>query len=516
MVRYGKANLHEWIYVAGLTLLAISLPVSVFFMSLSQFILVINWLIEGHFRMKWERIRQHKGVPIFLSIYLVYLLGMLYSTDFSDGFSTLRSRLPILMLTLVVVSSNPLPRQRWLAVLLAFSASITVVSLISIYIWLAGNYNDPRELSPFISHIRMGLMVAMSVCLLIWFARRESLRILYLVSGWHIIYLYILHSLTGLIALGAVALAMVLADVYRLRPLWRAAAYTLLVVFFAITFLLTLFLWRNITWQHETELDRLETFTAGGTRYLHDKQATHRENGHLVYIYIAEDELKKAWPRVSRLDFEGQTTSGDELRLVLYRYLTSKGLRKDAKGLYALDQKDILAVEQGITNVLYREWPWFVVRLHQTMWELHVYDQERNPAGHSLTQRLEFWRAAYTAVKFKPLIGWGTGDLRKASAFGLEAIDSPLEFERWMKPHNQYLSFMVKFGLIGGLWVILAMILPVIRQKAWNNRILIAFLIILFISMIHEDTLDTQAGFTFFIFFFNMLLFAEVKNSKPK
>jgi hypothetical protein len=54
-----------------------------------------------------------------------------------------------------------------------------------------------------------------------------------------------------------------------------------------------------------------------------------RENGHYIYYFIAEDEVRAAWSKRSDLDFYGSDLNKNELRITLYRYLSSKGLRKD-------------------------------------------------------------------------------------------------------------------------------------------------------------------------------------------
>lgn len=508
----NRAYFHKWVYTGGLILLAAALPASVFLMSVVQIMLFLNWLIEGRLKLKWRRFIANRSALVFASIYLVYLVGLFYSTDFSSGFSTLKTRLPILLFTLIVVTSDPMPRNRWRMVLLAFSASITLVSLVSLQIWISDSYTDFRELSPFISHIRMSLMVAVSVCLLVWLARKDGFYGLYFLAVWHLVYLFMLHSLSGIIALGLVALVFSIVWSGRLQSKWKGVGYTVLLILLSGTAAMLFMLWSNVRLDHGEDLQALDLQTKKGTPYLHDRLASHRENGHRVYIYIAESELREAWEQSSQLDFDGMTASGDKLRVVLYRYMTSKGLRKDFQGFQQMDDLDVLAVEQGIPNVLYKRWPWFITRLHQTLWELNIYKEERDPAGHTLAQRLEFWRAARVAIAAKPWFGWGTGDIRSASAYGLETIDSPMDFERWMKPHNQYLSYFVKFGIIGGLWILLAILYPVVREKAWKNSIFTAFLIILFVSMINEDTMDTQAGLSFFVFFYNVLLFLRMQH----
>ncbi|TVR41374.1 MAG: O-antigen ligase domain-containing protein [Bacteroidia bacterium] len=508
-----RRTVHRWIYFGGLVLLAIGLPSSVFLMSISQIILFLNWLAEAQFREKFRRFFDNRAALIFTSIYLVHVLALFYSSNWDYGVSTLRTRLPIFLLTLIVVSSEPLPKQskKWLP--LAFAGAITVVSLFSIRIYLSGDFNDYRELSPFVSHIRLSLMVVLSVFLMLYsakrtFAHHKSMSLLcYGLAAWHTAYLLMLYSLSGLLVFAAVVAVLTATSILSLPRKWRLAFFSAGLVLFVFGIVFLLSLWGNVTKIRDKDITHLEQYSTLGTPYTHNPGASFRENGYLVYIYIAEEELREKWNRSSELDYDGYNRRGEPVKHVLFRYMASMGLRKDASGFAQLSERDIEAVEEGITNIRYTQWPWIVTRVHQTLWELHQYRIARNPSGHSFAMRLEFWQAALKAIEKKPFLGWGTGDIREASFYGLEKINSSLIFERWMKPHNQYLSFAILFGIPGMLWIIFAMVYPPLKNHCHRNSPCVAFFVILAISMLNEDTIDTQAGLSFFVFFYNYFVF---------
>lgn len=510
-----RRSIHQWIYIGGLTLLAIGLPSSVFLMSLSQIILFLNWVAEGNYHIKTRRFFYNKAALIFASIYLLHIIALFYSSNWDYGISTLRTRLPIFLLTFVVATSDPIPHgtKKW--ILLAFSAAITVVSFFSVHIYFSGTYIDYRELSPFISHIRLSLMVALSVFLLLYLARNAFLdqvfwsRLSFVMAAWHLLYLFLLHSLSGILVFIAVLLVLAIKTALSRNVFWRRVAIAGILLCVASGISLSAFLWQNIAREAHTDLTELDEYSAQGNAYMHDNGRHLRENGYLVYIYIAEEELRDAWNRRSALDFYGHDRRGDPLKDVLYRYMTSMGLRKDADGLSKLSDSDVEAVEQGVTNTLYTQWPWVLTRLHQTAWEVQQYRITGDPSGHTLTQRMAFWHAAWEAIREKPLMGWGTGDIREAAQYGLQQIGSPLTFERWMKPHNQYLSFAVLFGIPGALWILFAMVYPAKMTDRFRHFPFLAFFVILSISMLNEDTIDTQAGLSFFVFFFNYFLFLK-------
>ncbi len=510
-----RREIHRWVYFLGLLVVVMGMPLSVFMMSFGQFIILGNWLLEGRYRNKWNRFISNRPALYFCSIYLLYLLALLYSTDWAQGLHRLQVKLPIFGLCFLVVSSGPLPAgsKKWL--LMGFAASITALSMYSLFLWQGGDQIDPRELSPFISHIRVSLMTALSVVLLFWlghnvFAQRLPWRILcFAMAGWLLCYLFLLQSLSGLLAFGAVLVYGLLRVMIRKGNPSRCWASAGLGVLILLPLLTMFFLHRNLSQVQTYETGTPQSHSALGAPYLHDFQAEERENGYLVFMYIAERELEAAWNARSEKCFGGEDAQGQLLRFTLYRYMASRGLRKDAAGMAELTDEEIRAVERGIPNKHYLQWPGLLVRLHQSLWELREYRRSGYIERHSLAQRVAFWKAAWASIGKKPLFGWGTGDVHLAMRHGFEATGFSLEVRGWMRAHNQYLSFLQVFGLVGFAWLVFAFTYASQRLKAFSFPPFNAFLIILLVSMLNEDTLGTQAGLTFFVFFSLYFLFLE-------
>ncbi|MBP7245000.1 MAG: hypothetical protein KBA99_06790, partial [Bacteroidia bacterium] len=77
-----------------------------------------------------------------------------------------------------------------------------------------------------------------------------------------------------------------------------------------------------------------------------------------------------------------------------------------------------------------------------------------------------------------------------------------------LRAHNQYLSFGVAFGWPGLLFFIFVLLFAVRFAFQQQNYIYIAFLIIAMGSFFNEDTLETQAGVTFFAFLNSVFLWS--------
>jgi len=133
--------------------------------------------------------------------------------------------------------------------------------------------------------------------------------------------------------------------------------------------------------------------------------------------------------------------------------------------------------------------------------------------GHSVVQRLEYWKAALGIISSNPIIGVGTGDIQDAFDEQYEIMHSHLS-DRWrLRAHNQYLTMFAVFGVVGFLLFLFSLIYPYMKEKKTMNFCYSVFLLIILISMITEDTLETQAGVTFYAFFNSLFLFAENKES---
>mgnify|MGYP003405543830 FL=1 len=71
----------------------------------------------------------------------------------------------------------------------------------------------------------------------------------------------------------------------------------------------------------------------------------------------------------------------------------------------------------------------------------------------------------------------------------------------------------VAFGMIGLIWFLLSMIYPFIADKKNRNYVYFVFLFIMMLSMLTEDTLETQIGVTLFAYFNSFLVFAKESES---
>jgi O-antigen ligase len=88
--------------------------------------------------------------------------------------------------------------------------------------------------------------------------------------------------------------------------------------------------------------------------------------------------------------------------------------------------------------------------------------------------------------------------------------DGSMLDEKWrLRAHNQYLSIAVAFGIPGLLLFISVLFYTLVNRLKKGDTLFLAFWLVAAISMFTEDTLETQAGVTFFALFYCLFLFVN-------
>jgi hypothetical protein len=521
-----RKEVHSKIYFIGLACLAASLPLSIFTTSLFEIILVANWLLEGSFRKKFRVLGKRRSLWFILSIYLVFLAGLVFTKDFNYAFHDLRIKLPIFVLALIMGLSEPITSKQLKWVLLFLIAGVFASSMSSMAV-LTGiidyEYTDLREISLFVDHIRFSLLIDMAIFSLVYIILDRKMsakrweRIIYaMLLCWLVIFLFILQAITGIIIFLGVGFILFWVYLHKIPTVvlrWTLAVFMVsgILLGFSI-FARSVSRFYNV---EEIDPDNIEQATINGNPYTHDFSRTFIENGHYTWLYLCEPELRKEWNLVSEFDYDGRDPQGNRIKYTLIRYLTSKGLRKDSAGLAQLSSKDLRLIEQGKANYLLGRKFSLYNKLYEVLWQIDVFRKNGNPSGHSVTQRVLYLQAALDIIGDHFWTGVGTGDVVNSYSAYYQEVDSPLS-ERWrLRAHNQLLTFMLTYGIIGFIWILVGILYPVYLERKWNDYFMIMFLLVGFFSMLNEDTLETHTGVSFFAFFYSLFLFAK-QDHKPE
>ena len=536
-------------YLLGLLMVAVGLTLSPFLMGMSQFWLVLVWLIDAliparhcgldqqspqgrGFKSKLSRFWHNKAAVLLVAFYLMHVVGLLWTSDFQYALRDLRVKLPILVMPFVLSSMEPLDRKRFDFVLLVYVLSVFIATQFSFFRYVRHDYEDVREISRFISHIRFCLNIVFSMAVIGYYLYKRRISkgkgvpsfgikvvidqfLMWFLLLWFAYQIYIFESLSGYVILAVVILATVLYAFLQWRKGrgWRialgASALAVIVAIVVVTWAVA----KPMVEVRPVDFSTLEKTTAQGNPYWHDTIHNPVEDGKYVGLYYNRNELREAWSQRSELPLEGVTVNGEVLEATLARYLTSKDLRKDAEGVMALTDEDVKNIEQGVAN--YNNWkhPGLRARLSSTLFEYNLYRRYNNPNGGSLSQRIEYTRASFHIIGRHPWFGVGTGDVPQTFAQTYDEIHSPLKEEFRFRAHNQYLAIAVAFGLVGLAFFLFVLLYPWFASKRNRTYLYMVFLCVMLLSMFPEDTLETQAGATLFAFFMALLLFAKPQRS---
>lgn len=506
----------NYLYLTGLTLLVTGLPVSLFLTSLSQFFLVGSFILEGNIKERWKRFTSNKVAVIFVGIWLMHLIGMLWTTDLANGIKDLRIKLPLLLLPIIISGTEKLTEKQFRYIMGAFVFAVFAGTMSAIAV-LTGVIHreiyDIRDIFIYkISHIRFALFTCVAICTLVFYiGYRKELTpvakvIAFILAIWFAVFLVIVESLTGLTILLTLTVCVL---IYHLllssNKFMKIISFILIVCIpVAIAFFASGMI--KDFYNKKQEVINVNDKTLQGNPYDFYLDDNNFENGYQVNIYLCYPELNKAWNERSTIDFDSLDYKGQPIRATLVRFLTSKGLRKDSAAVYSLAQSEINSIEAGVPNVNFQKMSDLRSRLYQVIWEIDNLLKGGDPSGHSVAQRLEFWRAALGVIKMHPVFGAGTGDLITEFDSQYERMNTKLDAAHRLHSHNQYLSIGAAFGIVGLIYFLFALLYP-LRKAKQLPAIFILFLIICMVSMLTEDTLETQPGATFvglfFILFYN-------------
>jgi hypothetical protein len=513
---------HRYIFLFGLIGLAAGMLFGTVPTSIPQIILAANWLLEKDFAWKWQQLKSNKLFWILISFFILHVLGMIYTQNIPKGLDDLRNKMPLLTLPLILFTTKPLDSKEFKLLFNFFFLGV-LVSSISCFLVYKGFTKkvivDVRQASVFMSHIRFSLFIAFTIIALLFFIINETKFIYKIMRGvaiiWLLFFMYKLEMATGILCLVATSILLLVIISAKKLPKKLSLAFVISIGVIGVFIISKAISSLNMFEENKSNsANVLLEKTKSGKHYYHDTLFNVAENGNLIFVNICETELRTEWPTKSSLHLDDLDKKGNTTYYTLMRYLASKGLNKDSIGISKLNTDDVKNIERGNTNYKYDINSGLAYKWRELVWEYTSFKRNRNPSGHTLTMRLEFWKTATYIIKQNLLVGVGTGDVQDAFNQAYVETNSLLDMKWRLRSHNQYLAIGVAFGLIGLVVFIVYLMLPAFLLRDKLQYLYWPFLIIAMLSFITEDTLETQSGVSFFIFF--QALFLWLASFQPK
>ena len=506
-------EIHRKFFLFFLLLFSVGLSFGKLLMSISIIGLFVNWLLEGKFKEKRRLLTQNNNRTIFLiAVFFLEIVWVVFSDNYTNSFNSLRIKLPIIVLPLVLGTTPLLNAKEWKWLIFTFLSALISSTGITLLVKHGiiepkNHTNSTRDLSIFMSHIRYSTLLAIGffISIYLFVVKKTNLILTLILSAAFLFTIYQINSFTTYIGIALSLIYLIGYFFIKIKSTLKVYIVLTALIFSTLSIIYVLRVYHDFNNPKKVQINSdLPMLTAEGNAYFHDTLDLTLENGYYLWRNIAEQELLTKWNKRSHISFEGLDKKGQEIKYTLYRYLTSKGLKKDANGLAQLGNKEIQLIESGETTAL--DYNLFEKRLRAIFFELEQYKQSNDPNNQTLTQRFIYWKTAISCIKKEMLFGHGTGGYK--SAVRSEYISSPfnLSSKNQKYPHNQLLTQLINMGIIGFMLWFFCLIFPIHQSKIYNNPMFVVFSLLMVVSLLSDDMFERQAGVCIFIFFYTLFI----------
>jgi len=468
--RYFGPQIHHRVHFFVLALFIIGVVCSKFLMSMGLLLGVLNLVFEGNFHSYYRRLRENPLILFILLFYGIHLLGLLWTSNFDYGLDDIRKKTSLLLIPLIV-GAHPIPSpKRWTKLIHYFILTLVITAIINLiaYHFFATKLKliDIRDMSLFGSHIRYGILIGIGLtfCFERIYTQRKRRNVYALAAVFFLVYTIYSQVLSGIISVAIVLIALLTFLLYIKR------LYSVLVFSYVLFIggLIGLFYYLSVPVNYPVPC---------AERY---------------------DEMETAWNKRSSLNYDSLDQRKQPVSSTLERYLSSKALCARESGVNQLSEEDIHFIERGYADV-HETYGGIQARLLDIRYQLH---HASNPSGHSILERIEYWKNAWAVIENHWMFGVGTGDVDDAMQNMYNKRQSSLTPERRLRAHNSYLTYYLTFGILGFLFFLYFQLKFIIQQFKWQQWVGFLFGLIALVTFLFEDTLESQMGITLFAFFY--------------
>ncbi len=498
-------KVHSFLQVLGMCVLAFGLPLNKVLMSIGAIWGVSNLILEADFQSYYSNIKKNKVFLWLLAFCLLHIIGLFWTSDFAYALHDIKIKLPLLAVPLALAARPITDRIHIHYILYALLISLLLTTLINFGYynhWFGDKqYVDARQMSLFGSHIRIGILISLGAGLCLYFISSNyspfNKVIWYVLFTWFSVYTFYSQILSGAVSLLMVVLVFVIFYANKYRQVVSFTVFGLLLVSF---YLLYIFL-KPIEVE-KVNVSALPKTTKLGNPYTNDFSNKTIENNKQAFISVCDVELKSEWEKRSSIPYDGFDKNGQVIRATIIRYLSSKNLSKDAVGMQKLTVKDIQNIEHGIASVELLK-TGIIARLYGIKYQMH---NNSDPNGHSILQRIEYWKTGSEIIKNNWLVGVGTGDVQMAFDEQYKKDKSILKPENRLRAHNTYITVWLTFGVLG-IIIFLGFVISYFQFNIRNRELFpLMFMAVAIVTFFIEDTLETQLGVSLFSLFVGLYL----------
>jgi hypothetical protein len=515
-------NWKENLYLLSLGVFLIALPTSIALISISSVAMLVVWVLTGDYKTKWNRLIHNKSALLLMSIPLLYLIGLCFTHHFYIGIQEFNKSIYWFVFAFILGSSPPISKKvtGWLLGIYILAVSVAAgVALGKLFFIDAINFFDFRKVT-WVDHIPFSYQIAFAVWLIFSFFYQEKFSalakiLLAFLILFLIVSLFSLKSFTGYLYFGVMSFtAFILLIIKTKNKILKYSFFGLaiFILLFPIFYLKSCV--KKFYTTTEYTVDEIATHTSKGNLYHHNFADKMKENGNYVGLFFCGEELIPLWNEHSKKPYNSITSDGYPLKSVIIRYMTSKGLPKDAEGFSQLTQKDIENIENEIPNYIFAENNLSVYpRIYAIIWEMDQYRMGRNPNQKTLAQRIDLAILALHIVEKHFWVGVGLGNSADAYQEVIVQSDAKLLFPKTGSSHNQYLNYMIRFGILGALYILGVLTYVFIKGRKNNPFLITIFFVGMLAANFGDANWETFVGLNYFAFFFCFFMWLTTKKT---
>ncbi len=513
---FSRQSVHQNVFFLLLATLVVAMPTSKFLMSAAMIFLSANWLIEGRFRQKWQMAKSNWVLTAFVALYAIHIIWCLFSSNWSYAIDDLQKKLPLLAIPVVVLTSDFLDRKKTGILFFFYCTTVAVASIYGIVRYFCTPDIGYRNIFPHFSHIRFSINVCMALILTLYSfhktlnnkelpCRKTTMAVLVVFMALYAAILLLLQSYTAFAILAVVFVVLMGATAFRKRKnkIYPIAFVALIAMAIGGAWLCFRHYHAEYYQLKKLSYKPLAAKTAQGNPYTHANDGL-VEMGNYINNYVCDEELRSQWAKRSPLHIDSATTNGYAVYPTLVRYLNAKGLTKDSTGVWQLSTTDLHLIEQGVANPHYASKLGTGKLFYRMFFEFDQYRRYGVVLNSSLLQRIELWRNGWAVFLNHPVLGVGTGDVADEVALSLKQRHSQLA-DKGLRTHNQYITLLLTFGIVGFVAIAFVFGMAIRRGKLLGSAVFVAYLCIVLVSFVSEDTLETEAGVVFVSLMFALL-----------
>jgi len=135
-------------------------------------------------------------------------------------------------------------------------------------------------------------------------------------------------------------------------------------------------------------------------------------------------------------------------------------------------------------------------------------------SGEAVDSRVARWSVIVDLIGKKPVTGYGAGTeigLLHNSFFEHKLYNS---FLHDLNSHNEYLSFMLKSGIIGLLIYVATLAFGLTISIQQRDPLFFAFMLMVITVSFSENLLDVDKGIIYYVFFFSFFMLSNRQENK--